>query len=99
MSLLPSQNKVQLQDFKCKLPAELITDVHAYAMAINSDPNYVVTQALQKLTADKDFQTWKAANLGQTSVAAPAASQKKRGPKPKAEQVQISDTSSGKAVA
>ncbi|MDQ2775627.1 MAG: hypothetical protein M3Y57_12035 [Acidobacteriota bacterium] len=63
MPLLPAQTKVQLQAFTCKLPVELIADVKAYATAIDSDLSYVVTRALERLTTDKDFQTWKAANL------------------------------------
>ena len=63
MPLLAAQNKVQLQSFTCKLPVDLIADVKAYATAIDSDLSYVVTRALEKLTSDKDFQTWKAANL------------------------------------
>ena len=63
MPLLPSQPKIQTQSFTCKLPVDLIADVKAYATAIDSDLSYVVTRALEKLTSDRDFQTWKTENL------------------------------------
>ena len=56
MPLLPSQNKIPILDFKCKLPADLIADIQAYATAIESDPSYVVSRAIEKLTADSPKQ-------------------------------------------
>ena len=83
MPLLTPQNKVQLDDFKCKLPLELIADVHAYAAAIESDVNYVVTKALEKLTSDKDFQTWKEKNREKLAAPRAITDKSKRGPKAK----------------
>jgi hypothetical protein len=100
LPLLPSQNRIALQEFKCKLPADLIAEVNAYAIAIDSEVNYVVLKAIEKLTADRDFQTWKEQNKEKLQSQNLAAPQKpKRGPKAKAK---ISDTqqlNAGKAVA
>ena len=83
MPLLPAQNKIQILDFKCKLPADLIADVQAYATAIDSDISYVVSRAIEKLTADKDFQTWKEKNADKLSGPQAVGPKQKRGPKPK----------------
>jgi predicted kinase len=60
--MIAPQPKVQLAEFKCKLPVEVIADILAYASAINSDKNYVALKAFEKLTSDKEFQQWKAEN-------------------------------------
>ncbi len=83
MPLLPAQNKIQILDFKCKLPADLIADVQAYASAIDSDVNYVVSRAIEKLTTDKDFQTWKERNADKLTTPNTISGKQKRGPKPK----------------
>ncbi len=83
MPLLPSQNKIPVLDFKCKLPADLIADVQAYATAIDSDPSYVVSRAIEKLTADKDFQAWKEKNADKITGPHAVSAKQKRGPKPR----------------
>ncbi len=95
MPLLTPQTKVQLEDFKCKLPSELMADVQAYALAINSDKDYVIQKAIERLMADKEFRQWKQKNANKIQQAQAENSKLKRGPKPKTEATPIS----GKVVA
>ncbi len=83
MPLLKPQEKIEYGEFKCKLPVDLITDIAAYAKAIDSDVNYVMEQAIKRLTTDKDFQTWKEKNPDRLAKPATESTKNKRGPKAK----------------
>jgi post-segregation antitoxin (ccd killing protein) len=100
LPLLPSQNRIALQEFKCKLPADLIADVTAYAVAIDSEVSYVVSKAIEKVIADKDFQAWKEQNQDKLQLHNVHATEKgKRGPKPKTKIADAPQLNAGKAVA
>lgn len=83
MPLLTPQTKIEREEFRCKLPVAVIADLRAYALAIQSDENYVVQKAVEKLTADKDFQKWKEENQEKWAAPAGTKSSAKRGPKVK----------------
>ena len=62
MPLLQTEDKTPLEELKCKLRADELAEAKLYALAIKSSIDYVVSQALKKLTADKDFVAWKTAH-------------------------------------
>jgi hypothetical protein len=62
MPLLHTEDKTPLEELKCKLRADELAEVKLYAVAIESSIDYVVSQALKRLTADKDFVAWKTAH-------------------------------------
>jgi hypothetical protein len=62
MPLLQTEDKTPLEELKCKLRADELAEVKIYARACESSVDYVVSQALKKLTTDKDFVAWKTAH-------------------------------------
>jgi hypothetical protein len=60
MALLQTEDKTPLEELKVKLRADELADAKLYARACDSSLDYVVAQALRRLTSDKDFERWKA---------------------------------------
>ncbi|MFL6354108.1 MAG: hypothetical protein ACJ74Z_19960 [Bryobacteraceae bacterium] len=91
MPFIKPEDSTPLVDFKCKLRADELEELRAYAAAISSSESYVISQAIKRLTTDKAFREWKSANQDKLSLGSDANPKAKRGPKAKAGAVSISE--------
>jgi hypothetical protein len=65
MPLIPPEKKVSNEQLKLNLPSDSLQELRAYGRFLNnSSLTYVLTQLIATLGRDKEFQQWKAAQIG-----------------------------------